>query len=86
MIMAVSIRMARQGAKKKPQFLIVAMDENKKRQGAYLERLGYYYPKAAKLEEKVKLNLEAYNSWIQKGAQASETVAQLAQTAKKFTK
>jgi small subunit ribosomal protein S16 len=42
--MAVMIRLSRQGAKKNPQYLVVAVDSAKKRDGAYLANLGHYSP------------------------------------------
>lgn len=75
--MAVTIRLSRQGAKKNPQYLIVAVDSAKKRDGAHLENLGHYYPKAKTNAEKVKVNVEAVKAWRAKGAQYSETVGQL---------
>ncbi len=78
--MAVTIRLHRQGAKKHPQYLVVAVDSAKKRDGAYLEKLGHYYPKAATAAEKVKLNADAIKAWRAKGAQVSETVGQLIKT------
>jgi small subunit ribosomal protein S16 len=75
--MAVTIRMSRQGAKKHPHFLIVAVDSSKKRDGAYLEKLGQYFPKAKDPKDKIKVNLEKVNAWKAKGAQVSETVGQL---------
>jgi small subunit ribosomal protein S16 len=75
--MAVTIRLSRQGAKKNPQYLIVAVDSAKKRDGAHLENLGHYYPKAKTNAEKVKVNVEAVKAWRSKGAQYSETVGQL---------
>ncbi len=78
--MAVTIRLSRQGAKKRPQYLVVAVDSNKKRDGQYLERLGHYFPKAKTNAEKIKLNVDAVNAWIGKGAQVSETVGQLLKT------
>ncbi len=75
--MAVTIRLSRQGAKKNPQYLIVAVDSAKKRDGAYLESLGRYYPKAKDAKDKVKLNLDAVKVWQAKGAQVSQTVGQL---------
>lgn len=75
--MAVTIRLSRQGAKKNPNYLIVAVDSAKKRDGAYLEKLGQYNPKAKTLAEKVKVNAEAVLTWKKKGAQMSETVGQL---------
>lgn len=78
--MAVMIRMQRQGAKKNPQYLIVAVDSAKKRDGEYLERLGHYYPKAVETKDKIKVNLPAVQAWQAKGAQTSETVGQLLKT------
>lgn len=75
--MAVTIRLSRQGAKKNPQYLIVAVDSAKKRDGAHLESLGHYFPKAKDPKDKIKANLEAIQAWKSKGAQVSETVGQL---------
>lgn len=78
--MAVTIRLSRQGAKKNPQYLIVAVDSAKKRDGAYLENLGHYYPKAKAAKDKIKVNLDALKGWQAKGAQTSQTVGQLLKT------
>jgi small subunit ribosomal protein S16 len=78
--MAVTIRLSRQGAKKHPQYLIVAVDSSKKRDGAYLANLGHYYPKAKESKDKVKVNLDAVKSWQARGAQVSQTVGQLLKT------
>lgn len=75
--MAVTIRLSRQGAKKNPQYLIVAVDSTKKRDGAYLERLGHYYPKAPAAKDKIQVKQEAVQAWLTKGAQVSQTVGQL---------
>jgi small subunit ribosomal protein S16 len=75
--MPVTIRLSRQGAKKNPQYLIVAVDSAKKRDGAYLQNLGHYYPKAKEAKDKIKVNLEAIQAWKAKGAQTSQTVGQL---------
>lgn len=75
--MAVTIRLSRQGAKKNPQYLIVAVDSQKKRDGAHLEALGHYYPKAKNEADKVKVNADAVQAWRAKGAQLSQTVGQL---------
>ena len=80
--MAVTIRLSRQGAKKNPQYLVVAMDSSKKRDGAYLENLGHYYPKAKEAKDKVKLDLPAVQAWQAKGAQVSQTVGQLLKSLK----
>lgn len=78
--MAVKIRLARQGAKKNAEYLIVAVDSDKKRDGEYLQKLGHYYPKATATAERVKLNRDAYAAWLAKGAQPTQTVGQLAKT------
>jgi small subunit ribosomal protein S16 len=78
--MAVTIRLSRKGAKKNPQYLIVAVDSAKKRDGAYLERLGHYYPKATEIKDKVRVDAEALKAWQAKGAQCSQTVGQLLKT------
>ena len=75
--MAVMIRMSRQGAKKKPNYIVVAVDKMAKRDGAYLARLGQYFPKAKDPKDKLKIDQEALSSWIAKGAQLSQTVGQL---------
>lgn len=78
--MSVKIRLARQGAKKNAEYLIVAVDSNQKRDGEYLQKLGHYYPKAKTAAEKLKLNKDTYAAWIAKGAQPTQTVGQLART------
>ena len=75
--MAVTIRLSRQGAKKRPQYLIVAVDTHAKRDGAYLDRLWHYFPKAKEPQDKIKINWEALKMWQSKGAQLSETVGNL---------
>lgn len=75
--MSVTIRLQRQGAKKNPQYLIVAVDSAKKRDGAYLEKIGHYFPKAKEAKEKVKVNADVLKAWQAKGARMSQTVGQL---------
>jgi small subunit ribosomal protein S16 len=73
----VKIRLSRKGKKNAPFYHIVAVDENKKRDGAVLEKIGTYDPSKKEAKEKIKINAEAYKSWISKGAQATETVVHL---------
>lgn len=73
----VKIRLSRKGKKNAPFFHIVAVDANKKRDGAVLEKIGTYDPSKKEEKEKVSVNLDAYKSWISKGAQATETVVHL---------
>lgn len=77
----VKIRLQRLGAKKRPQFLIVAANESAARNGKFLEKLGYYYPKAEKAADKLKLETAQYEAWIAKGAQVSLTIEQIVKAA-----
>lgn len=78
----VKIRLSRMGAKKNPQYVIVAANETACRDGKYFEKLGFYYPKAKNAKDKIKIDLEKYESWKNKGAQVSLTVEQLVQATK----
>ncbi len=64
--MAVKIRLARMGAKKKPFYRIVAADSEAPRDGRFLEILGYYDP--MKEPAVVKVHEEKVNYWLGKGA------------------
>jgi small subunit ribosomal protein S16 len=75
--MSVQIRLSRQGAKKQPNYLVVAVDSAKKRDGAYLAKLGQYFPKAANTKDKLKIDLAALQAWQAKGARMTQTVGQL---------
>ena len=77
----VKIRLQRLGAKKRPQFLIVATTESAKRDGKFFEKLGFYYPKAEKSADKLKLDKPAFDAWIAKGAQMTLTVEQIIKAA-----
>ena len=73
--MAVKIRLARAGAKKKPFYQIVVTDERSKRDGRFIENVGTYDPNlnpaAVKVEEGKALE------WLGRGAQPTDTVKQL---------
>lgn len=69
----VKIRLKRLGYKKNPTYRIVVIDSRDKREGAPIEELGHYNPKT----KEMKLNKESALNWIQKGAQATETVQYL---------
>ena len=75
--MSVMIRLSRQGAKKVPQYLVIAVDSAKKRDGQYIEKLGHYYPKAKLEADKLKVDLAKVQAWQSKGAQVTKTVGQL---------
>lgn len=73
----VTIRMARGGAKKRPFYHIVVTDSRNRRDGRFIERLGFFNPIAAANEEKMRVNRERVDYWLSQGAQASERVASL---------
>ena len=74
--MAVKVRLARAGAKKRPFYRIVVSDVRSPRDGRFIERLGHYDPKRDPAE--VRLDLERFDYWVRQGAQATRTVAALA--------
>ena len=74
--MAISLRLSRGGAKKRPYYRIVAADSRKPRDGKYLEQIGVYNPLLAKDDEKrVTLNEDRATYWLGVGAQPSDRVA-----------
>jgi small subunit ribosomal protein S16 len=75
--------MARGGAKKRPFYNIVVTDSRNKRDGRYIERLGFFNPVARGQEEKLRLDLERVAHWVSQGAQASDRVAKLILDAQK---
>lgn len=74
----VVIRLARGGAKKRPFYQVVVTDKRSPRDGRFIERLGFFNPVAKEGTEALRIDLEAYDAWIAKGAQPSERVAALA--------
>ena len=73
----VVIRLARGGAKKKPFYNMVVADSRFRRDGRFIERVGFYNPFAKGGEEKIRIQLERINHWKSRGAQLSDTVARL---------
>jgi len=78
--MAVRIRLARFGAKKKPYYRIVAADREAPRDGRFLEQIGSYDPSAN--PPAIKLDLARYEYWRSVGGRATSTVASLARKAR----
>ena len=78
----VIIRLARSGAKKNPYYNITVADERKPRDGAFIERLGFFNPSAKGQEERLRVDLEKVDLWISKGAQMSDRVNNLVKEAK----
>lgn len=73
--MATTIRLTRMGRKKRPFYRLVAMDNRKRRDGAYLANLGYYNPFTDPFE--VKLHTDEIIAWLGKGATVSGTARSL---------
>jgi small subunit ribosomal protein S16 len=73
--MAVAIRLARGGAKKRPYYKIVVADSRNSRDGKFIERIGSYNPLLPKdSEERVKLDTERAKHWLSVGAKPSDRV------------
>jgi small subunit ribosomal protein S16 len=79
----VVIRLARGGAKKRPFFNMVVADSRNRRDGRFIERVGYYNPIASGAEKSLVVNTERLAYWEQNGAQLSPTVARLVKQAAK---
>jgi small subunit ribosomal protein S16 len=79
----VVIRLARGGAKHRPFYNIVVADSRKSRDGRFIERVGFYDPKAPAGRESLRLQAERLSYWQSTGAQLSPTVARLAKQAAK---
>ncbi|MBW3566525.1 MAG: 30S ribosomal protein S16 [Proteobacteria bacterium] len=73
----VTIRLSRGGAKKRPFYHIVVTDSRNKRDGRYIERIGFFNPVAVGGEEKLRLDRERADFWLGKGAKASDRVSSL---------
>lgn len=82
----VVIRLSRGGSKKRPFFNIVVSDSRERRDGRFIERVGFYNPVASGGEEPLRVSMDRIGYWTGNGAQLSETVSRLvaqAQTAAK---
>lgn len=73
--MTVKIRLTRIGRKNNPKYRIVVMDESKKRDGKYKEKLGFYDP--IPIPHILTVDKEKLNAWLKKGAQLSEGARKL---------
>lgn len=73
--MALKIRLARGGAKKRPYYRIVVADARSPRDGGFIDRIGSYDPmKPADAADRVVLDLEKAKAWLAKGAQPTDRV------------
>ncbi|AQR65678.1 30S ribosomal protein S16 [Aquaspirillum sp. LM1] len=73
----VVIRLARGGAKNRPFFNIVVTDSRNRRDGRFIERVGFYNPVANERQERVRLAMDRVSYWTGVGAQVTEAVAKL---------
>ena len=80
--MAMKIRLARGGSKKRPHYSIVAADSRSPRDGRFIEKLGTYDPLLAKdNENRVKIDVERVQYWLGQGAQATDRVQRFLEAA-----
>jgi len=80
--MAMKIRLARGGSKKRPFYRIVAADSRMPRDGRFIEKLGTYNPLLPKdSEDRVKMNLERIQYWLDQGAQPSDRISRFLEAA-----
>ena len=80
--MAMKIRLARGGSKKRPFYRLVAADSRMPRDGRFIEKLGTYNPLLPKdSEDRVKMNMERVNYWLGEGAQPTDRIARMLEAA-----
>lgn len=82
--MPVKIRLTRMGKKKQPSYRVVVMDSRKPRDGAYIEQIGRYDPRAE--PSVVEIDNERALDWLQKGAQPTERAKKLLQISGAWTR
>lgn len=79
--MALAIRLARGGAKKRPYYRVVVADSRMARDGRFIEKVGSYNPMLPKGDEnRVKLDTDRIKEWMAKGAQPSDRVKRFLET------
>ncbi|PJE35142.1 30S ribosomal protein S16 [Pseudooceanicola lipolyticus] len=80
--MAMKIRLARGGSKKRPFYRIVAADSRMPRDGRFIEKLGTYNPLLPKdSEDRVKMDVERVQHWLSQGAQPTDRIARMLEAA-----
>ncbi|MEE4202054.1 MAG: 30S ribosomal protein S16 [Halieaceae bacterium] len=77
----VVIRLARGGSKKRPFYHVTVSDRRNSRNGRFIERVGFFNPIARGQEERLRIDREAIDRWVAKGAQMSPRVASLVKAA-----
>ena len=73
----VVIRLARGGSKKRPFYHVVVADSRCRRDGRYIERIGFFNPVAQGQEERLRVDTDRIDHWVSKGAQPSDRVSSL---------
>ncbi|SMF95992.1 small subunit ribosomal protein S16 [Methylomagnum ishizawai] len=81
----VTIRLSRGGAKKRPFYHVVVANSRSKRDGRYIERVGFFNPVAQGTAERLRLNEERIQYWIGQGAQTTERVGSLIKELRKLS-
>ncbi|WP_197917452.1 30S ribosomal protein S16 [Thiosulfatihalobacter marinus] len=85
--MAMKIRLARGGSKKRPFYRVVAADSRMPRDGRFIEKLGTYNPLLPKdSEDRIKLDMERVQYWLGQGAQPTDRVARFLEASGALTK
>lgn len=80
--MAMKIRLARGGSKKRPFYRIVATDSRMPRDGRFIEKLGTYNPLLAKdSEDRVRMDIERIKHWLDQGAQPTDRISRMLEVA-----
>lgn len=83
----VVIRLARGGSKKRPFYQVVVADKRSPRDGRHIQNIGFFNPLARGQEETLRIDLDAFNEWVGKGAKPTDRVASLVKAkAKEATK
>jgi small subunit ribosomal protein S16 len=82
----VVIRLSRGGAKKRPFYHMVVTDSRKRRDGSYIERIGYFNPVARGQEVRLHIDAEKLSNWQKVGAQLSDRVSALVKEFNKTNK
>ena len=73
----VVIRLSRGGAKKRPFYQVVVTDSRNKRDGRFIERVGYFNPVAGGQDKRLELKMDRIDHWKSVGAKLSDRVASL---------
>jgi small subunit ribosomal protein S16 len=79
----VSIRLSRGGAKKRPFYHLIVTDSRNRRDGRYIEKLGFFNPLGTDKDVNLRIDLDRVDYWIGQGAKPSDRVAALLKTQRK---